>query len=570
MNNKPLVSVVVTAYNSEAYLERCLDCLVNQTLKNIEIIIVNNGSTDNTLKIAEKYVSMYPKKIVIYTIEHHDRVGYGRNYGISKVRADYLASCDSDDYMEYNALEIMYTKAVEGNHDLVNAPYYYILNDKKKVVGRYKKLIEECTPENLILYSPFSFWSKLIHKEIFKKAGKVPEKYGNDDVAYIPVMLQYCKRPGHINKPLYHYLIRSDSETRDVFKLQTLEHMKAFDFMLERTSPDYINPVVMAISRRLWILLNDYWAFYDAFIKYYRFLKEKYIDKEPQLQEYAFIKRMTELSDTLSPKLISNNVYINGFGGADLSDRAAKLQKDVFYDGCSVYILDEKSCEITENKLIESAYNKADYGFVAAYFAMKNIYEKGGIYIGDCIKINAPLNCVKYNAAFFSYIDKHSFSEYIFGGVAGSRVFADILGSYKNENYPASTSDRIKNTLVSVYNVPLGNAQTFITKDICVYTPARFVCTVLSLDNKNVCEHDFSAKIGHKDYLVIKKNTLESIGCEYIQNAKESISVAQNNAIEKINRIRNSRSYKLMMVPLKPYRKARRSLKRIIKRGIRK
>ena len=94
----PKVSVIVPFYNVEGYIEKCLDTLVNQTLEDIEIIIVNDGSTDNSKEIIEKYKKQYNDKI-IYLEKQNGGLSDARNYGIPYAKGEYIAFLDSDDYV---------------------------------------------------------------------------------------------------------------------------------------------------------------------------------------------------------------------------------------------------------------------------------------------------------------------------------------------------------------------------------------------------------------------------------------------------------------------------------------
>ena len=97
----PKVSVIVPIYNVEKYLKKCLDSLVNQTLDDIEIILVNDGSKDNSKQIAEKFANDYPNKI-IYLEKENGGLSSARNYGLKHAKGDYISFVDSDDYVSKN------------------------------------------------------------------------------------------------------------------------------------------------------------------------------------------------------------------------------------------------------------------------------------------------------------------------------------------------------------------------------------------------------------------------------------------------------------------------------------
>lgn len=112
----PLISVIVPVYNVEKYLNRCIDSILNQTFKQIEIILVNDGSTDNSPTICDEYCERYENIIVIH--KENNRVAAARNDGIKIATGKYISLVDSDDWIEPNMLEEMYNKAEEFQTDI--------------------------------------------------------------------------------------------------------------------------------------------------------------------------------------------------------------------------------------------------------------------------------------------------------------------------------------------------------------------------------------------------------------------------------------------------------------------
>lgn len=111
------VSVVIAVYNVEKYIRQTLDSVVNQTLKDIEIIVVDNKSTDNTLKIVEEYAKE-DERFVIYRNSSNLKQGLARNFGVQMARGEYIFFIDGDDYMELFALEKLYNRITETNADI--------------------------------------------------------------------------------------------------------------------------------------------------------------------------------------------------------------------------------------------------------------------------------------------------------------------------------------------------------------------------------------------------------------------------------------------------------------------
>ena len=119
------VSIIVPVYNVEAYLERCLDSLVNQTLQDIEIIVVNDGTKDNSQAIIDEYVKNYPGKVYGY-IKENGGLSDARNYGIPYAKGEYVAFVDSDDYVDVTMYEKLYNKAVEQGSEMVVCGYFKV------------------------------------------------------------------------------------------------------------------------------------------------------------------------------------------------------------------------------------------------------------------------------------------------------------------------------------------------------------------------------------------------------------------------------------------------------------
>ena len=114
----PIVSVIVPVYKTEAYLAKCLDSLVNQTLKDIEIIVVNDGSPDNSQNIIDEYVKNYPEKVRSY-IKENGGLSDARNYGVERAFGEYLMFVDSDDYLDVDALKHIYQEAEHAKTDVI-------------------------------------------------------------------------------------------------------------------------------------------------------------------------------------------------------------------------------------------------------------------------------------------------------------------------------------------------------------------------------------------------------------------------------------------------------------------
>lgn len=202
------VSVIVPVYNVEEYLEKCLDSLVNQTLKDIEIIIINDGSPDNSQKIIDNYTKKYKNIIAIKDTNHGQ--GHARNKGIKIAKSKYIMFLDSDDTLELNSIEKMYNIMEKENSDVVVADINKIVKDNKQYFKNYYKYSEKDNI-NLMLSHPGPV-AKLYKKDIFVKNNiKFLENVYYEDLAMTPVLSLYIDKVNYLNEPIYNYLIRENS-----------------------------------------------------------------------------------------------------------------------------------------------------------------------------------------------------------------------------------------------------------------------------------------------------------------------------------------------------------------------
>ncbi len=128
------VSVIVPIYNVEKYLRKCLDSLVNQTLKDIEIICINDGTKDNSVDIVNEYLQKYPNVILIN--QENQGLGMARNNAMKHAKGDYIAFVDSDDWVDLNMYEVLYNKAIETNADIVECDYRMVFENSTKIKNR--------------------------------------------------------------------------------------------------------------------------------------------------------------------------------------------------------------------------------------------------------------------------------------------------------------------------------------------------------------------------------------------------------------------------------------------------
>jgi CDP-glycerol glycerophosphotransferase len=284
--NEYKVSIIVPVYNVEKYLRQCMESLVNQTLKEIEIIVVNDGSPDNSIKILEEYEKKYPDMVKVFTTENRG-VSHARNYGLDHATGEYIMFVDSDDFVELNMAEKLYKKAVEDNNDLVICSRYnvYEVEGKKELKRKEMKLFSmnqnfkmSERKFELAHISPFP-WDKLFKRTLLDGI-RFPEGIRFEDLVVAFEAAVMAESIGIVPEPLYNYrkttqvgFLNSFSEaTKDIVKAFTL----LFDFMKENDLFDTFKEELEYICTRHFFF--RYESFYTDSKKGQLQLKKEIID----------------------------------------------------------------------------------------------------------------------------------------------------------------------------------------------------------------------------------------------------------------------------------------------------
>ncbi len=167
---KPFVSIIVPVYNTEEYLEECLNCLVNQTLENIEIICINDASTDNSLKILNDF-SKNDDRIIIISNETNQGLSITRNRGIKAAKGEYIVFFDSDDLIETDAYEKLYNEVKEHEQDMII--YNFKRFDDEGVewfeIVQKNSNIDEYAEKTNIIEHPELLWNTIACNKFIKR-----------------------------------------------------------------------------------------------------------------------------------------------------------------------------------------------------------------------------------------------------------------------------------------------------------------------------------------------------------------------------------------------------------------
>lgn len=215
------ISVIIPVYSGEKYIRKCLDSVINQTKKEIEIVVVNDGSADNTESIIKEYKD---KRIKYFKNTNHG-IGYSRNFGVSKSSGKYIMFLDSDDYIDKDECKLLYEKCLEDDLDISICDFYKVYNNDLIEVnlGDFKSSSLKDNPD--IITEFLNPWGKLYNKKILTDNKiKFVENLKYEDAPFVIETFCNAKKIGKVNKPLHYYVIHGNSET-------TVRDEKCFDIL---------------------------------------------------------------------------------------------------------------------------------------------------------------------------------------------------------------------------------------------------------------------------------------------------------------------------------------------------
>ena len=313
----PKVSVIVPVYNVEKYITRCLTSLVNQTIDDLEIILVNDGSKDNSEQIIRQFKKDY--KNIIYVKKENGGLSSARNFGLIYATGEYVAFLDSDDYVDSSLYQKMYEKAKATNSDYVECDFIWKYPDHEKIdVGfRYKDKKEMFEKARVVA------WNKLIKREIIinnKLAFPVGLYY--EDIEFFYKLLPYINRFAFVEEPLIYYVQRDnsivnkqDARTKQIFKVldNVINYYKKIGLYNEyETQIEYTYARILlcsSLKRMLQIpdkvtrslLLNETWQNLNS--KFPNWKQNEILKKNNSLNG-LFMKTMNNFSFKLYTKIL--------------------------------------------------------------------------------------------------------------------------------------------------------------------------------------------------------------------------------------------------------------------------
>lgn len=219
------LSIIVPVYNAEKYLEKCLDSLVSQTIDDYELILINDGSTDNSQQIINDYVNQYPELIRTKTVENGGQ-GRARNIGIDMARGDYLGFVDSDDWVDTSMYQRLYTAAAESGAELTICDMVLVYPDGRE---EYRANSQFSEPMSI----PTGPCDKLFRRDAVGDI-RFPEGLWYEVADFVIKIVLGCKKIARVSEGLYFYrcgqlsTMNNKNARKNLDMISIMEDLKAY------------------------------------------------------------------------------------------------------------------------------------------------------------------------------------------------------------------------------------------------------------------------------------------------------------------------------------------------------
>lgn len=320
MIEEDMISIIVPIYNVEKYLDRCIKSILNQTYKNLQIILVDDGSPDNCGKICDEY-ALKDKRIEVIHKENGG-VSSARNIGLEKVKGKYIGFVDADDYISEDMYESMLNLIKNNDADTCICNLYIEENNSlsiknknigNKIYNRMEILKEVILDKNIQSYP----CNKLFKKELLKKI-KFPEGKKYEDIGTTFYILENANKIIVTDKPYYYYYQRQDSTVNNVKEETIIDYIDIIDSRYDYISKKYdeLKPYnIYYLTKTLITAYTDMYKLkhakeetYSRILRLKEKVKKKYIKNEEKIIKLFDEKQKMELYTILYDENLYNKL----------------------------------------------------------------------------------------------------------------------------------------------------------------------------------------------------------------------------------------------------------------------
>ena len=239
------ISVITPIYGVEKFIGRCVESLMQQTIDGVEYIFVNDATPDKSMDVLRSVVERYPAKasqVKIVEHEHNKGLPAARNSGMAVATGEYLFHCDSDDYVEPDMLEMLYSKALEAGADIVWSDWYLTFekNERYMVQPSYDTPME-ALKAMLGGAMKYNVWNKLVKRSLYVDNGiEFPAGYGMGEDMTMMFLFAHARKVAYVPKAFYHYVKLNSGAFSQTYSDRHLEELK---HNVQRTA-EYLHSVV--------------------------------------------------------------------------------------------------------------------------------------------------------------------------------------------------------------------------------------------------------------------------------------------------------------------------------------
>ncbi len=259
--DKGLLSIIIPVYNMEKYLERCLESVINQSYKNIEIIIINDGSTDNSHQIIKNYSAKY-NNINYINLQNNRGLGNARNCGLDSAKGEYVTFIDSDDWIDSNFYMTIINNIKKYNLDIAVAGIVNEYDDRKAYTYRYKYPFDnQITGKfalNLLIKSTNQdiYITPIVNNKVYKRTlieslhlRFIENNYNEDDI-FSFLLIREARKIGVVKDTYYHYYQRSSSITGYYKQKHIDDLIDAYTYLFDIKDIDRSDPYTIKYFER--------------------------------------------------------------------------------------------------------------------------------------------------------------------------------------------------------------------------------------------------------------------------------------------------------------------------------
>lgn len=239
------ISIIIPVFNVEKYIERCLNSIINQSFKDIEILIVNDCTPDASMTIIRKYAQK-DKRIKILENKVNSGLLWSRQVGFNEANSDFIMFCDSDDWLPNNSLEILYRTINKTHYDIIIGNYN-ICKDEQKIITTFHNKLNYGNNKLSVFKSllnleiSHSMWGKIFKASLFKnKDFNVQKNFINSEDAYLFYQLvEQSTQIGIVEEPVYCYFCNTESSSRKKLNDRALETMAITNVKIKEIISEY-------------------------------------------------------------------------------------------------------------------------------------------------------------------------------------------------------------------------------------------------------------------------------------------------------------------------------------------